>query len=849
MDDLTEDREGVVLKLARDLPAGKRLDVEADVLRSLDHPRVVRLLEGPLDVDGRRALLLTDAGKTTLADRLQNEGRATIEQLENYGRDLLEAVQYLESQGVFHRDVKPANLGIAPDRGTRKPRLTLFDLSLATEPVENLTSGTPGYLDPFLGTGRRRQYDRAAELYAVAVTLFEMAHGELPSWRHGEDAPASADDRVVIVPTSFDEAVAEQLTEFFGRALSPVVADRFANAAELGTAWTAIFDRLEQPASGTDVDEAARDAQAARATLATPLSAAGLSARALSGLTREDVGTVGELITLKGTRVNSIPGLGEQYRREIQRRVRQWREALLPQTAPVTTATTDPIEERQGIEVIAGSLVPRPSPANATEIAVVTALLGLDDADGLWPSVAEVADRTGVSRADASDALANATRRWRQRGRTTPVQEILAAAVRDAGGVLGLPDAVAALTFRLGSALEGRARERVAAGLVRAVVETDARGAEPTFVTRRLLDDGGRTRGVLVALGEDADEPGDAGERALDLAVALGDAADALVAERELIPADQALAELRAVVRATGDDVRLTDDQLLRSAVAAASRAALSSRSEVYPADLAPESAAVLALRNAHVVALTKERLRSRVTGRFPTVTNLPDGPALDEIVAKAAPGLEWDGEQYSQRELSRRSTTDSTVTGTATVNLLSLDRLLQDSLRRRSALTLAVHPRSHGDAVAYLARTYGVAVVDVAALVVDALRQGAKDNDADWLAVARLDAQPAGTGAFGILQGLAREYVPRLWAERLRAPQPVLLVDAAPLARYGLTDLLAPVFDLAEDRPAARWLLLPRRGHQPIPTLDGHPAPMGPDGWVDLPPNLDLSDTTEMPA
>ena len=40
----------------------------------------------------------------------------------------------------------------------------------------------------------------------------------------------------------------------------------------------------------------------------------------------------------------------------------------------------------------------------------------------------------------------------------------------------------------------------------------------------------------------------------------------------------------------------------------------------------------------------------------------------------------------------------------------------------------------------------------------------------------------------------------------------------------------------MSRQRPAARWLLVPRLGSQPVPTLDGHPVPLGPDQWLDLP-------------
>lgn len=75
-----------VLKVARDDSAEARLDDEALVLAGLPaHPRLVRLLEGPLAVGSRRALLLSSAGDRTLADALRARARLSLDLLERWG--------------------------------------------------------------------------------------------------------------------------------------------------------------------------------------------------------------------------------------------------------------------------------------------------------------------------------------------------------------------------------------------------------------------------------------------------------------------------------------------------------------------------------------------------------------------------------------------------------------------------------------------------------------------------------------------------------------------------------------------------------------------------------------------
>ncbi len=130
----------------------------------------------------------TPAARTRRAARcgglLRAEGRLSYHDLERFGRDLFTALDQLAGKGVRHRDLKPDNFGVYR-RADRSTQLMLFDFSLAEASERDVTAGTRGYLDPFLGTNRRPAYDDHAERYAAAVTLHEMASGQRPVWGDG----------------------------------------------------------------------------------------------------------------------------------------------------------------------------------------------------------------------------------------------------------------------------------------------------------------------------------------------------------------------------------------------------------------------------------------------------------------------------------------------------------------------------------------------------------------------------------------------------------------------------------------------------------------------------------------
>ncbi len=120
-----------VLKVAVDDAAAARIADEAEVLAGLTDPRLVRLVEGPLEVGGRQALVLESAGEQTLGEVLRGRERLSLDLLERWGTDLLEALVALDRAGVDHRDIKPANLGVREGRSDRAKHLVLFDFSLS----------------------------------------------------------------------------------------------------------------------------------------------------------------------------------------------------------------------------------------------------------------------------------------------------------------------------------------------------------------------------------------------------------------------------------------------------------------------------------------------------------------------------------------------------------------------------------------------------------------------------------------------------------------------------------------------------------------------------------------------
>ncbi|MEJ2851819.1 MULTISPECIES: protein kinase domain-containing protein [unclassified Saccharothrix] len=256
----TTDDGGVdrrVFKVALDEARAARLRAEAEVLRHVGGSGVVRLLAGPREVHGRTVLELEYAGNRSVGARLRAEGRLERPELERFGLDVLRGLAQLAAEGVFHRDLKPDNFGLC-ERPGAGVGLVLYDFSLSGALLTEVTVGTGGYLDPFLGTARRPLYDGHAERYAAAVSLHEMASGVLPVWGDGSTHPGAVPaDWPELAADRFDPDLRAGLTRFFQRALHRDAERRHPDLPSMEAAWREVFatrrrsfGRLRAPAWG-----------------------------------------------------------------------------------------------------------------------------------------------------------------------------------------------------------------------------------------------------------------------------------------------------------------------------------------------------------------------------------------------------------------------------------------------------------------------------------------------------------------------------------------------------------------------------------------------------------------------
>ncbi|MST33440.1 protein kinase, partial [Acidimicrobiaceae bacterium USS-CC1] len=166
--------------------ARRRLRREAELLRSLDHPALVPVLD--VVDDGSDVVLVLPALAENLEDRVARLGHLAPDELARIGRRLLDGLAAAHRGGVVHRDVKPANV-LFDAEGL--PALADFGVATSSGVTAGLTGagavvGTPTWMPPEQARGEPA--GTAGDVFGLAATLVWAGTGQTPY----EPGPATA---------------------------------------------------------------------------------------------------------------------------------------------------------------------------------------------------------------------------------------------------------------------------------------------------------------------------------------------------------------------------------------------------------------------------------------------------------------------------------------------------------------------------------------------------------------------------------------------------------------------------------------------------------------------------------
>jgi len=234
-----------------------RFDRESRYAAALNHPNIVRVHEVG-EADDLSYMVMDFVDGSDLATKLAQEGPLEAAQLIQILAQVAGALDAVHETGLFHRDVKPANVVIASQDQSEEIRCYLTDFGLSKRPSQDsqpLTAfgffvGTLDYTAPEQIQGKT--LDPRVDVYSLGCLLYECLTGLPPFQRqreeevlyaHLQDPPPKVTEHRPDLTGQIDDVVA--------KAMAKAPEERYPTCAELvDEARAAILPAMSAPAAG-----------------------------------------------------------------------------------------------------------------------------------------------------------------------------------------------------------------------------------------------------------------------------------------------------------------------------------------------------------------------------------------------------------------------------------------------------------------------------------------------------------------------------------------------------------------------------------------------------------------------
>lgn len=164
----------------------RRFKQERQILASLDHPNIARLLDGGTTEKGWPYLVMEYIAGQPITRYCRDRKLPLAERLRLF-QSVCAAVAYAHRNLVIHRDIKPSNILVTEDGTVKLPKLLDFgiakllapDSANETQPtITGLRPMTPEYASP--EQLREETITTATDVYSLGVLLYELLAGAHP---------------------------------------------------------------------------------------------------------------------------------------------------------------------------------------------------------------------------------------------------------------------------------------------------------------------------------------------------------------------------------------------------------------------------------------------------------------------------------------------------------------------------------------------------------------------------------------------------------------------------------------------------------------------------------------------
>ncbi|VDI36685.1 calcium/calmodulin-dependent protein kinase kinase, partial [Mytilus galloprovincialis] len=193
---------------------------EIAILKKLDHPNVVRLVEVLDDPDKDNLYMAFELVEKGEVMEVPTEKPLSEDQAWSYFRDVILGIEYLHHQKIIHRDIKPSNLLLGDDGHLKIADFGVSNEFTGTDISLSNTAGTPAFMAPETLREEKENFSgKALDIWAMGITLYCFVFGQVP---FKDEFPLALHNKILKDPVKFPThiKITDSLTDLIQKMLN-----------------------------------------------------------------------------------------------------------------------------------------------------------------------------------------------------------------------------------------------------------------------------------------------------------------------------------------------------------------------------------------------------------------------------------------------------------------------------------------------------------------------------------------------------------------------------------------------------------------------------------------------------
>lgn len=229
----------------------KRLMREVDIMRSISHENVIRLIE-VFETEDCVKIVMEIAMGRELFDLILARNRYSEADARPIFTQIASALGFLHNKGIVHRDIKPENIIVTNHGGVVK--LLDFGLAKATSATFGSTAktfvGTPCYLAPEVENVRDSDtgYGVEVDCWSLGAVLYVMLVARFPEFERTSGVP------LVKLTADIWKSISREAKDLIKGLMNPDPRKRITAQQALQHPWTLGIQNTSRPSNADDDD-------------------------------------------------------------------------------------------------------------------------------------------------------------------------------------------------------------------------------------------------------------------------------------------------------------------------------------------------------------------------------------------------------------------------------------------------------------------------------------------------------------------------------------------------------------------------------------------------------------------